>query len=257
MTRPVVESLSNPTIALLPAEQGLADEMAMLKAVAQGRRSRASLIWSTQECLVVPRFMETMAGFSHARGSMASEGWPIHVRFTGGDVYPQGAGIVNIAIAFRLKRGDFDRVGGAYAALCDPIVDAMRDLGIDAQCGSIDGAFCRGSHDIAIGGRKIAGVAQRWRAAAPPFESFDAVLVHAGLLCAGDVEYLSSAVNRFYHACASDRRADPASHTTLFGQEGTKATLRTVQLVARIVHRLACAAAIRSIEPPATDFVSH
>ena len=173
MTRPVVESLSNPTIALLPAEQGLADEMAMLKAVAQGRRSRASLIWSTQECLVVPRFMETMAGFSHARGSMAREGWPIHVRFTGGDVYPQGAGIVNIAIAFRLKRGDFDRVGGAYAALCDPIVDAMRDLGIDAQCGSIDGAFCRGSHDIAIGGRKIAGVAQRWRAAAPPFESFD------------------------------------------------------------------------------------
>ncbi|MEX0808885.1 MAG: hypothetical protein WD044_09150 [Dongiaceae bacterium] len=249
MTRLVaVESVSDAAIAILSPEQGLADEMAMLQAVAEGRLSSASLIWSTHDCLVVPRLMESIAGFADARDAMARGGWPIHVRYTGGDIYPQGPGIVNLAIAFRLERGNFDRVGRAYAALCDPIVRGMQDLGIGAQCSLIDGAFCRGSHDIAIAGQKIAGVAQRWRRAASPFELSEAVLVHAGLLCAGDVERLSAAVNRFYRACALDRKADPASHTTLFGKRDATAVPRIARLVARIAHHLDRAPTTRSVE---------
>ena len=88
--------------------------------------------------------------------------------------------------------------------------------GLAADRGPIGAAFCDGRFDLAIGGRKIAGTAQRWRAVpGGPSPERGAVLLHAVVLADTDRAEGIGAVNRFYAAAGSERQADPAASITL------------------------------------------
>jgi hypothetical protein len=201
----------------LHPEEGLKQELALLERVVQGQQNSGVFLWRCEPCLVVPRSLCRKPGFDQASVAMQAQGWPVVVRDTGGDLTPQAPGLINIAIAFRQRRTP-GAIRDSYLRLCQPLIESLAGLGIEAYCASVQGAFCNGDYNLVVEGRKLAGTAQRWRkvashtgAAADEF----AVLAHAVILCDENLAALWTAGNNFYQACDMPDRIDPALHVSL------------------------------------------
>ncbi len=140
----------------------------------------------------------------------AARGWPVALRRSGGGVVPQGPGLLNLSLASRVEAppASFDRV---YAHLCAVLARALAGLGIDARPRAVEGSFCDGRWNLAVGVRKIAGTAQYWRRGGGQ----QAVLAHALLLVDADVELLTARANEFEAALGSQRRYRADAHTTV------------------------------------------
>lgn len=199
----------------LPFHDALAHERALLDRVASGAVDRALALWSTDACLVAPRNLTVKPDFAAAQAMLAAGGVTVHERDTGGDLMPQGPGIVNVSLVF-VAAGSMT-IAQAYDVLCRPIEALLAARGIAARRGSIPGAFCDGAHNIVVGDRKLAGTAQRWRRGR---DGRTTVLAHAAIICAGDLDGLATAANRLYAACGLDRRVDAGLHVRLFDLPG-------------------------------------
>lgn len=192
--------------------EGLAAELRLLKAVADGRAEGSALLWETTRSLVVPRGVARRPGFEAAARASAGCGWPVAVRETGGAPVPQGPGVLNLALAFAAPPGRPPSIAQTYAALCDPISAALRGLGLDSRVGPVEGSFCDGAHNLTLGGRKVVGTAQRWRRRG----GFGhALLAHALILVDGDNGPRVEAVRRLCRdlGVVVELRVD--AHTTL------------------------------------------
>jgi lipoate-protein ligase A len=94
----------------------------------------------------------------------------VQVRASGGGLVPQGAGRVEPEPG--LARG-IGRAGGPsgtdaiYRALCDALAAALARLGVAASPQPVEGSFCDGRFNLAVGGRKLVGTAQAWRRVGP------------------------------------------------------------------------------------------
>jgi lipoate-protein ligase A len=194
----------------------VARDAELLDAVRAGVSPPVARIWENARCLVAARSDARLPHFAAAAEALASEGWPVCVRESGGTTIPQGPGILSLTLVFRPPPGAPFTIEAGYDAVCRPIESALAVLGLGAARGAIDAAFCDGRFDLSIGGRKIAGTAQRWRAVpGGPSPERGAVLLHAVLLADTDRSDGIGAVNRFYERAGSDRRADPAASITL------------------------------------------
>jgi len=120
---------------------------------------------------------------------MAELGWPVHLRATGGDVTPQGPGVVNVTLVFT-PEGPTD-IPGNYDRLCTPI---EQTLGPTASRGWNPGAFCDGAYNVQRDGLKFAGTAQRMRKCT---DQRSAVLAHALMLMRAPSPETIDALNRF------------------------------------------------------------
>jgi lipoate-protein ligase A len=205
-------------LARLSPSEALAREARMLERVARREADVEILVWSTAPCLVAPRALLRLPGFEAGRASVEAQGLPLVFRDTGGDLMPQGPNVLNVTVAFAAPTGAAFGVAAAYDWLCGPLLDLMRARGVAAHCASVPGAFCVGRFDIAVGARKLAGTAQRWRTrtrVAGTDEPGVAVLAHAGLFLTGDFRSAADAANAFYSACGLDRRVRPEAHVAL------------------------------------------
>ncbi|WP_072397283.1 hypothetical protein [Hyphomicrobium sp. CS1GBMeth3] len=176
------------------------------------------VVWRTHQSLVVPSQTANVADFYLASLDMSLRGWPVYVRDTGGDVTPQSPGVVNASAAFVVPRAADLSIRSTYQRFCEPLLAFLRTLGVDAYLSSVPGAFCDGAFNITVGGKKLAGTAQRWRLT----RTCDggpgvAVLAHAAILADPDIELSIAATNRFYRLCGEgeSREVDPARHTSL------------------------------------------
>jgi lipoate-protein ligase A len=184
----------------------------LLEAVRDGRAPATARVWENERCLVAARSDARLPRFEAARADLARAGWPVVVRESGGTAVPHAPGILLVSLAFRPPERAPFTIESAYDALCRPLEAALARLGVEAARGEVAGAFCDGRFDLAVGGRKIAGTAQRWRArpgASAPERG--AVLAHALLLVDVDLDEAAAAVNRFYRAAGGARRCDPAA----------------------------------------------
>lgn len=201
-----------------PAPQDALDhELRSLDRVAAGEVPFSCSIWSTERCLIAPCSLSRNPNFEPARASLAAKGWPVFLRGTGGDVAPQAPGIVNISIVFTIASGRSKPIQDAYRILCTPILSRLDALGIPAYIAAVPGSFCDGAYNIAVGGKKLAGTAQRWRLmkrSNGPSKSH-AILAHASLLCQVDLAEVTGAVNEFYRSCKIERRVRRDSHVAL------------------------------------------
>lgn len=204
-------------LSILTPQIALRREAQLLDRAACGKVATAWFLWSTKNCLVAPKSVTRNPRFAAACEKMSSKGWPVVLRQTGGDVTPQGPGILNISAVFSTDSGQPQRIEAAYAKFCEPILDCLEGLGVAADCGSVPGAFCDGNHNIVTGGRKLAGTAQRWRRAKLPAGAArrQIVFAHAAILLEADLEEISAAVNAFYALCQIERRVRPERHITL------------------------------------------
>jgi len=175
------------------------------------RCAAAALLWSCEPALVAPLRMSSLSGFNRARTASARAGLPVHLRATGGDLVPQGPGIVNLTLVFRGPRSAAFSLEAAYKRLTAPICEALSGLGLSPHHAPVPGAFCDGRFNVTVMGRKFAGTAQRWRSMAGGY----AVQAHALMLMHTPDEIMIAALNRFYRDCGIDRVIDARAHVGL------------------------------------------
>src|SRR3546814_4116331 len=98
---------------------------------------------------------------------------------------------------------------------------ALEEHGVDAHTQAVDGSFCDGRYNLAVGAgqeaRKIAGTAQVWRrqTVGSAQEHIQVVLVHALILAGGDVSAVTLKAKLFEEAFGSDRSYHPERAVSL------------------------------------------
>ena len=199
----------------IPPDAALGHEMGMLNRVAAGESPFLWALWATERALVLPWRARHHPNMVRATVSLAQLGWRCYFRHTGGGAVPQGQGIINLSLAFRLPEGGVEGAGSiawSYNALCGMLREGLAACGVNASVGEVEGAVCNGRYNIVIDGKKFAGTAQRRRRAQGGGE---AVLVHATLWCDNAIAHSVQAVNVYNQAMAIPERAEIDSHTNL------------------------------------------
>ncbi|MFT3803866.1 MAG: lipoate--protein ligase family protein [Burkholderiaceae bacterium] len=195
------------------AADPLAAEMALLSLAETGRC--VARLWQAPLSLVVPRAYRRFAALESARAAFARRGCPVFLRMSGGGLVPQGPGIVDLSLAYRVQGTVGALSDGVYRHLCDIMRDALRALGLQTHWQAVQGSFCDGRFNLAWGppgdARKLAGTAQYWRRVRSDTDSgapMHAVLAHAVLLVSADPEEITRRANAFEDAIESGRRYD-------------------------------------------------
>ena len=194
---------NSPEILLqLGCEEALAREQALLSHAASksGDQDPALtwMLWQTENCIVVPRSHLNYEGFAAAAAASSARGWPVHLRDTGGGAVVQGSGVVNLAMTFYVGSEVRDRIGSSYRLLCQPVMAMLRRRGIEGGWSAIAGTMCDGAYNIVVGGRKLAGTAQRWRGLGRQRPGEHAVFAHLALFVALDHQAAANALNALY-----------------------------------------------------------
>ena len=155
------------------AADGVAREEALFAA-----GKPALLLWrAVAPSIVVPRARERKAGFVGLAQSAARAGWPLTLRASGGGAVPQGPGTINLAMVTPMPEGA--RIEDGYRLICGAISEALMRFEVSSDTGAVDAAFCDGDWNVTVGGRKLAGTAQRWR---PLSNGRSLALIHAAIV---------------------------------------------------------------------------
>ncbi|MCL6488621.1 MAG: lipoate--protein ligase family protein [Alicyclobacillus mali] len=173
---------------------------------------------------------------------MASEGWPLFVRSTGGTAVPHGEGMLNLSLIFP-RQAEGATTDRYYRILCQPLVEWLRALGLAAEMTDVPGAYCDGNYNVAIGGRKVVGTAQAWRGGLAGMSSRHPgyVLAHGCISISPDLDAAIAAIQRFYrYAERDDVRVERDKATTLAEASGEPWTSAEAKdsLVEFLLHRL-------------------
>lgn len=175
--------------------------------------------WENSQCLVVGKQLSRWKGFAQAANTMASRGWPIVVRSSGGTIVPHYSGVLNLSYIYAINTnidGGKKSFTDAYHRLCTPLIAALTALGVNADTGSVKGAYCDGDFNIRINGKKLAGTAQQWKqAVANPNRHL--ILVHSSINTSKSA-IGANAVNKFLSLCGQQNNhmlINAAAHTDL------------------------------------------
>ncbi|MGL6547997.1 lipoyl protein ligase domain-containing protein [Aeromonas hydrophila] len=190
-------------------DQVLAEEQRWLRECAHDRQPRAHL-WQAPQCLIVTRKDTRLPRYQAACEQLAAEGWPVHVRDSGGTAVPHGAGILNLSLMLPRTTTDLAHY---YRLLGAPLLALLGEYGLEGSYDFVPDSFCDGQYNLVIGGRKVTGTAQRWLA--PGRDHDGAVLAQAMLLVAGDVDEGTRMASRFYELAGGELRFLPATSTTI------------------------------------------
>lgn len=211
----------SPPLALpcLTHQQAQLIEQQMLQRTLSSGQTQWQM-WRQQQAIIVTRKDAHLTHFEQACRALNAEGWPVFVRSSGGTAVPAGAGILNLSLTLPARSGlgpdDYYQLLGA------PLLACLKQLGIEAGYGPVPGSFCDGRYNLVAAGRKITGTAQHWRAAGS--EQGGAVLAHAMVMVAGDMELGTRLASRFYEIAGGALRFAPNTSTTigsLLGWQGS------------------------------------
>lgn len=193
-----------------PLADGIGAEAQWAALVAERGRAQAHL-WRGRPGLVVPASYRRLPRFDEACAQAAAAGRPVQVRASGGGLVPQGPGLLNLSLLWRADRAQPSHTDAVYQALCEQLAAALARLGITAAAQPVQGSFCDGRHNLAVGGRKLVGTAQAWRRIA----GVPVVLAHAVLIVDADARALCGIANAFEAAAGSARRYEEAALTSV------------------------------------------
>ncbi|MDO6563753.1 lipoate--protein ligase family protein [Amphritea sp. 1_MG-2023] len=214
--------------------EGLALEQTLLDQVLSGQVSCGYALWRSQQALVVPRSATNRPNFQAASDYCAEQGWPVVIRSTGGELTPQSEGFINLTMAIKCQKGQMS-IKESYQVICNGILGWLSTNGIQGGCSAIEGAFCDGDFNVVIDGQKIAGTAQRWKKITNPLGLEDsrdmALLMHAVILCEGDLPTMWGISNAFYEKCQLNPFIVANKHISLaqiMNQSGEQFVLRSL-----------------------------
>jgi lipoate-protein ligase A len=191
--------------AVYPAALGLTQLDALADELTGESSAPALLVWRSQRALLVTRQDTHLPRFRETSDEMTAAGWPVVMRKSGGGPCPVGPGTVQVATIEPATSGT--TMNAKYDALTGIIQSVLKKFEILTRSGPIADAYCPGSYDLAIGGRKIAGMSQHW------FRNrggIRCVTTAASINVEETPDVLADAVNRFYCAVGSRMRCQAA-----------------------------------------------
>ncbi|OKP99946.1 hypothetical protein [Paenibacillus sp. P46E] len=138
----------------------------------------------------LPRAAEAMA-------ELEEQGYRTAVRHSGGAAVPLDAGIVNVSLLLRKSPGKLD-FHDDFRLLASLITESVAvshpQAAAQIRAGEIAGSYCPGDFDLAIGGRKFCGIAQRRQSSA--------YFVHAFVIVSGSGLERGQLIRGFYDTAA-------------------------------------------------------
>ncbi|MEM7719265.1 MAG: protein ligase [Pseudomonadota bacterium] len=200
-----------PGVVTLETSDALAWETTLFEDVSRHPEKHFVRLWQGSQSLVAPKKLAAKPGFHAASEALASAGWPVHIRATGGDATPQGPGILNVTHVYTWDSGGPFDIPAAYQRLCAPIKAA---LGANASHGWLPGAFCDGAYNVQWNGLKFAGTAMRFRPCASD-KRRHTVLAHALMLINRPSAEAIGAINTFLQDLGETRVIRQDAHTGL------------------------------------------
>jgi hypothetical protein len=190
---------------------------------------RTARIWRNLRCIAVPSADASNDHFAPAAAAAAARGWPVATRRTGGLAVPHGVEV--LCLSLKWFEPDPPGAGAAYGLLADLIRRSALALGVDADVGQVRGAVCPGAWDLAVQGRKFAGLAQRRTSRRP--DGYVGVLAHAVVFCGLDFRSSVGAINSYYADLKTPRTFDPDAHENLTPPGGAPQLIEILQSSAR------------------------
>ena len=152
----VAEQLEDP-------EDGFGLQQVVLEEVASAARGPTALVWTSSRYVGVTRSEMRLRGFQAAVEAAENLGFLVLARNSGGGAVAANEGSISFSLTFaveNLRHGLFER----YAEGVELIAAALRQVGVEAEGGEVEGEFCPGAHSVRSGGPrgvKHAGLAQR------------------------------------------------------------------------------------------------
>ncbi len=180
--------------------------------------------WLPQPTLLFTQRDARAPGYAQAAAEAAALGYAPVVRVSGGEAVPLDHGTVCVDL---LLAGEALALRPSFDALAEAITTAVGHLGLAATVGRVDGAYCPGDYDIAVAGRKFAGLAQR--------RTQKAIAVHSFVLLEGAGRPRFDVAARIAAALAATtpvQSPDPCPVTSL--AEAAGHALRAADLLAAI-----------------------
>lgn len=164
------------------------------------------LAWQAPQALILGHSDTRLPDLPRARTWLEAAGWPVLTRRSGGSACPVKPGTLQLALA-RVAPPGFT-IEAAYAELAGLLRAACATYGLTLEVGECATAFCPGRWDLAFGGRKLAGLSQRWQQRG----NLRLVTTAASLNVSADPHSLAACVETFYRHADAPR---PCSPTTL------------------------------------------
>ena len=153
----------------------LAETFAVDEHLCTGEGKRMGRLWRHGPSLV-PGLRDMRLPMAQAAvAALRAEGVEVHERSSGGRLVVLDEGVVNIAIAFSGQ--DLPSVEAGFRLMADVLLEALVSCGLRPGVGEVPGSICPGRYDLALDGRKVAGLSQRRRRTY--------ALIHAFLLVEG------------------------------------------------------------------------
>jgi lipoate-protein ligase A len=191
-------------------EVGLTRQQARADALIGQSSTPWLLIWRSQPALLVSRSETRLPRFTAARDQLQTEGWPVVLRNSGGGACPVGPATVQISMVEPALPAA--TLNAKYAALAAVIKSALAVFGIAARAELVAGAYCPGSYDLAVDGRKIAGMVQHW------FRNrlgLRCIITVASVNVEEPPDMLARVVNQFYSSAGSAVRCQATALTNM------------------------------------------
>ncbi|NMO94447.1 lipoate--protein ligase family protein [Paenibacillus lemnae] len=152
-------------------------------------------IWRHPQAFVMGVRDSRLPFAEQAAVHLRRQGYDTAVRHSGGAAVPLDAGVVNLSLILPLGSGKENRdFHPAFQWMAELISEALKETGRRVDTGEIKGAFCPGTFDLSINGRKFCGIAQRRQS--------KALIVQAFVICEGSGSERAALVRSFYNQAA-------------------------------------------------------
>lgn len=174
-----------------PLEDEFAREERWLEAVGRGEHPPILHLWRHEKALVLGYRDTRLPRWAEAARSLRDDGYQVAVRPSGGTAVPLDSGVLNVSLIY--PAGSL-RIEDGFDAMVALLRLTLAGLGLSAVRGLVPGGYCPGESDVGVGGRKVAGVAQRRRRMAS--------LVQAFVLVEGEGATRARLAARFYALAA-------------------------------------------------------
>lgn len=156
-------------------------------------------LWSHPAGLVLGLRDSRLPYAGRAMERLEQRGIRTAVRHSGGAAVPLDSGVVNVSLLLPRPRGslDFHDDFRLLAALITEAVACSHPgAAAEVRAGEVRGSYCPGDYDLAIGGRKFCGIAQRRQA--------KAYFVHAFVVVEGQGTARGELARSFYEEAVGD-----------------------------------------------------
>lgn len=171
-------------------------------------------VWRPPKNVAFGRRDSNREGYEQAREIAAEHGYPIAERSVGGHAVAFTGRTVAFALAEPVEESR-SGITERYDRMTELVTAALADLGVDAEAGEPEGAFCPGTHSLSAEG-KIAGLAQRVHSDAA---------VTSGILLVGDHEAVADVLAPIYDALEVPFEREAVGSIARAGGEATPETV--------------------------------